>query len=77
MAQAVAATSAVGGFLLNGVLEVTDGVSFLRFVTPWRWYADRIILLDGVSFQGTLLPVALAGVFATIGALRFGARDLK
>ena len=77
VAQGVASTVAIGGFVLHGIIEVTDGISFLRFLTPWHWYADRVILLEGASLQATLVPVALAVVFSAIGAQRFGVRDLR
>ena len=68
---------AAGGFVVHGLIEVTSQVDVVRFVDPWHWYANRIVLLDGWSAQATLLPLALAAVITTAGVIRFDRRDLR
>jgi ABC-2 type transport system permease protein len=76
-ALAAAATVAVAGYMLEGLLAVTDALRPLRFVSPWHWYLERNALVEGTTVQATLLPVLVAAVVAGLSAWRFERRDLR
>jgi ABC-2 type transport system permease protein len=76
-ALAAAATVAVAGYMLEGLLAVTDALSPLRLVSPWHWYLARNALVDGTTPQATLLPVLVAAGLAAFSAWRFERRDLR
>lgn len=76
-AVAVAASVAVGGYLLYGLVTTVDLLEPLRFVSPWWWYLERNVLVSGPTLMGTLLPVALSPAVATAGGWVFLRRDLR
>lgn len=76
-ATSAAATVAVAGYLLQGLLGVSHALRPLRFATPWHWYLGRNMLAQGVAPDAILAPLAVAaGVFA-VGAAAFVRRDLR
>lgn len=76
-AVAVAASVAVGGYLLHGLVTTVDLLEPLRFVSPWWWYLERNVLVSGPTLMGTLLPVALSPAVAAAGGSIFLRRDLR
>ena len=76
-ALAAAATVAVAGYMVEGLLAVTDALRPLRVVSPWHWYLERNALVDGTTLQATLLPVLVAAGLAVFSAWRFERRDLR
>lgn len=76
-AQAVAGAVAVGGYLLQGLIAVSDAARPARFVSPWHWFLERNLLIHAPSPQATVLPAALALAFGGVGVWRFRRRDLR
>ena len=76
-ALATATVVAVGGYLLEGLLAVTDTLGPLRVVSPWHWYLERNTLADGPTATGVVAPVAVTVVLALVSAWRFERRDLS
>lgn len=72
----VSTTVAIGGYLLNGLIGVSDGIHALRFVTPWHWYLGRNMLAHGPALDAVVLPIAVSVVFVAIGTFVFERRDL-
>ena len=76
-ALAAAATLAVAGYLLQGLLGLSDAVQMLRFVSPWHWYLGRNMLAQGVAPDAIVVPLVLAAGLYAAGALAFQRRDLR
>ncbi len=76
-ALATATTLAVAGYLLQGLLGLTDAVRPLRLVSPWHWYLGRNMLADGLALDAIALPLLVAAVVFVGGATAFLHRDLR
>lgn len=68
---------AVAGYLLQGLLGLSDAVRPLRFVSPWHWYLGRNMLAHGVAPDAIVVPLALSAVIFAAGAGAFLRRDLR
>ena len=76
-ALAAATTLAVAGYLLQGVLGLSEAIQTLRFVTPWHWYLGRNMLAEGVAPDAVAVPLVLAAGLYVAGAVAFERRDLR
>ena len=76
-ASAAATTLAVVGYLLQGLLALSDAVQPLRFVSPWHWYLGRNMLAHGVAPDAIVVPLLLSAVVFAAGAAAFLRRDLR
>lgn len=74
---AAATTLAVGGYLLQGALGLSEAIQPLRFVTPWHWYLGRNMLAEGVAPDAVVIPLVLAAGLYVLGAFAFERRDLR
>jgi ABC-2 type transport system permease protein len=72
-----ATVGAVAGYLMQGLLGVSDAIRPLRFVVPWHWYLGRNMLAEGVAPDAVIVPLVLAAVIFTAGAAAFLRRDLR
>jgi ABC-2 type transport system permease protein len=79
--QAAASSSAtvvaVVGYLLQGLVGLSDAVRPLRLVSPWHWYLGRNMLAQGVAPDALIVPVVLSAVMFGAGAAVFLRRDLR
>lgn len=75
-AVAAGTTVAAAGYLLQGVAAVSGGLPALERLSPWHWYLDRNILVDGLSPLAVIGPVAVAAVLFAAGCRLFNHRDL-
>lgn len=48
----------------------------MEAVSPWHWYLDRNVLVDGLAPGAVVAPVLVAGLLFAAGAWRFNRRDL-
>lgn len=76
-ALAAAATLAVAGYLLQGLLGLSDAIQTLRFISPWHWYLGRNMLAEGVAPDAVVVPLVLAAGLYAAGAVAFQRRDLR
>lgn len=77
LALSSATIVAVAGYLLQGLLGLSDAVRPLRFVTPWHWYLGRNMLAQGVAPDGVIVPLVVSAVIVAVGAVAFLRRDLR
>jgi ABC-2 type transport system permease protein len=76
-ASAVAAAVAVAGYLVHGLFAVDETLDGLRVVSPWYWYLQRNMLLEGPVWWAPLLPLAVAAGVLAAGVPLFLRRDLR
>ena len=77
LALSSATVVAVAGYLMQGLLGLSDVIRPLRFVVPWHWYLGRNMLAHGVAPDAIIVPVVLAAVIFAAGAVAFRRRDLR
>jgi ABC-2 type transport system permease protein len=64
-------------FVTNGVAGFTDGLGWLRWISPYAWYAAEVPIEQGVSWGHVALLVGLGAAAALAGILRVDRRDLR
>ena len=72
----VASGFALGGYVFFTLSDTTASLEWLSWFSPWRWYIDDAMLIDGLG-AAALLPVALAAVCLVAGLGVFLRRDLQ
>jgi len=72
----VASAIAVGGYVLYSVSDTTDSLEWTTWMSPWRWYIDDAMLINGLTAD-VLLPCAVAVVGLVAGWQVFLRRDLE
>ena len=77
LALSSATVVAVVGYLLQGLLGLSDAIRPLRFVSPWHWYLGRNMLAQGVAPDAIVVPLLLSAVIFAAGAAAFLRRDLR
>ena len=75
-AVAVAATVAVAGYLLAGLLTTTASLDWLQALSPWQWLLDRNVLVNGTPPIPLMIEIALGITLVAFGIHRFNRRDL-
>lgn len=73
---AVATSAAAGGYLLQSLAAITGGSPVVQALSPWHWYLDRNILVDGIPAVAVVGPLALAALLFTAAVWMFNRRDL-
>lgn len=76
-AIAAATTVAVAGYLIEGLLTLTDAIAPLRYVSPWHWYLGRNMLTGGPAPDALALPLLLSIGLLGAATLLFNRRDLR
>lgn len=76
-AVAAATSVAVAGYLVQSLLGLTDVLRPLRFLTPWHWYLERNMLVEGASAAALVTPVLVSVMLVLIGWAAFVRRDLR
>ena len=76
-AVAVAATVAVAGYLLAGLLTTTDSLNWLQALSPWHWLLDSNVLVNGTPPVPLIIEIALSITLVAFGVQRFNRRDLR
>jgi hypothetical protein len=74
---AVATSVAAGGYLVQGVAAASGGMPAIDRLSPWHWYLDRNILVDGVAPAAVIGPLFVAGLLLAAGWWLFNRRDLR
>jgi ABC-2 type transport system permease protein len=77
VAAAGAGAIAVLAFLVNGFAPLVDGLDWLKYLSPFYWYAGEDPLTNGIDVGG-LVVLGLATVaLVAIAVVGFGRRDLR
>jgi putative exporter of polyketide antibiotics len=75
-ALGIATAIGVGGYVLYTLSATTGDLEALTWVSPWRWYVDDAMLVNGLDWP-VLLPFGTAIVGLLVGWQVFIRRDLK
>ncbi len=76
VAVSASAGLAAGTYLLQGLLTAAHAPAVAINLTPWHWYLDHNMLIDGVAIDALVLPLLVGGGALAVGAPRFVTRDL-
>ena len=71
------AAFAVVGFLINGLAPLVDGVSWLKFASPFYYYAGHDPLGNGIDLADLAVLGAATVALMMIATLGFRYRDLR
>ena len=77
LALSSATVVAVAGYLLQGLVGLSDAIHPLRLLSPWHWYLGRNMLAQGVAPDALVVPLVLSLVIFAAGAGAFLRRDLR
>jgi ABC-2 type transport system permease protein len=77
LATGIAASTAVGGFLLQGLLAASDPPGWTRWLSPWHWYLGSPALIEGWTWPMIIVPAIGTAALVALGTARFEARDLR
>jgi ABC-2 type transport system permease protein len=72
----VASAIGIGGYVLYTLSSMTSSLDFLTWLSPWRWYVDDVMLINGLTWDVTL-PFITATLSLLIGWQAFLHRDLQ
>jgi ABC-2 type transport system permease protein len=75
-ALAIGTVAAVATYLHRGVVGVSDPAHALRWLSPWHWYVDRNMLVDGIAPDALLVPPLVCLAVLVAGLVAFERRDL-
>ena len=76
LTMGISSAIGIGGYVLYTLSNMTSALEALTWVSPWRWYIDDVMLINGLT-TALLLPVATAIVCLLIGWWAFRRRDLQ
>lgn len=76
-ALAMATAIAVGGYLLQGVIAVSEPARPLRFASTWHWYLSQNLLTSGLQAEWIVVFLILSAAMAVVGGWVFLRRDLR
>ncbi|MCU0269620.1 MAG: ABC transporter permease [Acidimicrobiales bacterium] len=76
LALGVASAFGIGGYVLYTLSNMTGSLEPLTWISPWRWYVDDAMLINGLAWD-VALPFLGALVGFVAGWLLFLRRDLQ
>jgi ABC-2 type transport system permease protein len=78
-AVAVGGAAAVGvlGFLINGFAPLVDAIDWLKYASPFYYYAEHDPLGRGVDLVDLAILAGATVVLTAVAALTFRGRDLR
>jgi ABC-2 type transport system permease protein len=76
------ATGGAGGFavlafLVNGFAPLVDALDWLKYLSPFHWYAGDDPLTNGVDVAGVVVLLLAAVVLVGVAVVGFRRRDLR
>jgi beta-exotoxin I transport system permease protein len=77
LAAGSAAAFAVVGFLINGFAPLVDGLTWLKYLSPFYYYAGHDPLGQGVDIADLAVLGAAAALLTATAVLGFQRRDLR
>jgi putative exporter of polyketide antibiotics len=76
IALGIATAVGVGGYVLYTLTQTTGDLEALAWLSPWRWYVDDAMLINGLDWE-VLLPFGTMILSLLVGWQVFVRRDLK
>jgi ABC-2 type transport system permease protein len=76
LALGIATGIGLGGYVLYTLSNMTDTLEALTWLSPWRWYVDDAMLVNGLTWN-VAWPFLTAGVGFILGWWGFARRDLQ
>jgi ABC-2 type transport system permease protein len=77
VASGGAAAFTLAGFLINGFAPLVDGLAWLKYLSPFYYYAGDDPIGHGVDLGSLAVLGAAAIVLTAIAAVQFQRRDLR
>lgn len=77
LAAEAAATVAIAGWLVNGFAPLVGSIAWLRYLSPYYYYAHSDPLTNGVDVGDLVVLGLLTAAFATTAILAIDRRDLR
>jgi len=77
VASGGAAAFAVLGFLINGFAPLVDAIAWLKYVSPFYYYAGHDPIGHGIDAGSVAVLAATAISLTAIAAVGIGRRDLR
>lgn len=77
VATAGAGAFAVLGFLINGFAPLVDGITWLKYVTPFYWYSGHDPIAEGVDLGGVAVLGVVTLVLVVVAVEGLRRRDLR
>jgi ABC-2 type transport system permease protein len=76
-AAAGAGSFGVLAFLVNGFAPLVDGLDWLKYLSPFYWYAGHDPLTNGLFVGGLVVLLVTTAVLVVVAVVGFGHRDLR
>ncbi|MGZ4239963.1 MAG: ABC transporter permease subunit [Solirubrobacteraceae bacterium] len=77
VAVGIAAAVAILGWLINGFAPLVSGLSWLKYLSLFYYYAGHDPLTGGADIGGIIVLAAVAIAFAVVAVVAFERRDLR
>jgi ABC-2 type transport system permease protein len=77
LATGVAAAVGVAGWLINGFAPLVTAIAWLKYLSPFYYYAAHDPLTQGVDIADLVVLGAIALALTTVAMLRIQRRDLR
>jgi ABC-2 type transport system permease protein len=77
LAAGGAAGFAVVGFLVNGFAPLVDGLGWLKYLSPFYYYAGHDPLTNGIHWAGLVVLGLATAIFSAVAVEGLRSRDLR
>lgn len=77
LAAGGAAAFAIAGYLINGLSPLVDAIGWLKYISPFHYYAENDPLSHGVDVADLIVLALFAVAMTAIAALGLQRRDLR
>jgi ABC-2 type transport system permease protein len=77
LAAEVAAAVALGGWLINGFAPLVDAISWLKYLSPYYYYAHNDPLANGVAIGDLIVLGLLTAALTAVAIVMIERRDLR
>jgi ABC-2 type transport system permease protein len=77
LAVQTAAAVAIGGWLINGFAPLVDAVAWLRYLSPFYYYAHHDPLTRGVELADLAVLGLMAAALTIVAVVTINGRDLR
>jgi len=75
-ALGISTALAIGGYVFYGLSQSSGHLEFLAWASPWRWYIESQMFIEGLDWQ-VALPFILSLITVVAGWRIFLRRDLQ